>query len=99
MWFGVDIWHLLQTFLINILLLYFDVGLLIKFRYPKRSSSPLSMFLSDFINGAYYFESLVLIISPISLKIIMFFIKIYKILMDTVKYNSFFAYKTASFFT
>ena len=40
----------------------FEVGLLMKVWYPKRSSSPLSNFLSDLINGAYLFGNLVLII-------------------------------------
>ena len=40
----------------------FDIGLLMKVCYPKRSYSPLSNFLSDLWNGAYYlFGNLVLI--------------------------------------
>ena len=31
----------------------FEVGLLMRFNYPKRSSSPLSNVLSGLLNGAY----------------------------------------------
>ena len=69
---GFYILYLIQAFR-YIPLHDFDVGLLIRVYYPKRSSRLYSNFLPDLINGAYLLFSLLLLL-------VLSFIEIYSIM-------------------